>query len=68
MEDPIHSLGSTGRTCKRRSNADGNKASANPSSQETKEGPKKVDLGKRRGKADRNPEGEERDQQIVEAS
>jgi hypothetical protein len=68
MEDPIHSLGNTRRTRRRRSNVGGNIASANPSVQETKDGPKQDDSGKLRVKVDRNPEGAERDQQTTKTS
>jgi hypothetical protein len=68
MEDPIHSLGSTRRTRRRRSNAGRNTASTNPSAQETKDGPKQANSGKRRGKDDRDLEGAERDQRIAKTS
>jgi hypothetical protein len=42
--------------------------STNPSAQETKDGPKQIDSGKRRVKEDMNPKGAEIDQRIAKTS
>jgi len=57
MKNPIHSSGSTGKNNRRRGSANGNTTFANTSAQETKDGPKQYDSGKRRVEADRNLEG-----------
>jgi hypothetical protein len=68
MEDPIHSLRSTIRIRRRRSNVGENTTSANPSAKETKDGPKQANSGKQRVKEDRNLEGVERDQKTAKTS
>jgi hypothetical protein len=61
MEDPNHYLGSVGNNNRRRGRTGGNIASGNPSAQETMNGPRQANSGRRRVQADRDPEGEERD-------
>jgi hypothetical protein len=46
---------------RRRGRKGENAASENPSAQETKNGPRQVDSGRRRVEQDRNPKGPERD-------
>jgi hypothetical protein len=61
MEDPNHYPGSTENNNRRRGRTCRNVASRNPSAQETMNGPRQADSGRRRVKENRDPEGEERD-------
>jgi hypothetical protein len=59
MEDFIHHLGSAGNNSGRRGKAGRNPVERNPSSQEMKDGPRKINIDRRRANEDRGPEQKE---------